>query len=74
MKVLGCKVPDWFYYKFKNLDGTISQHVYKACELYLESRVNLSKTLVNRDISDDKYQYIRGKIDGLEEHKKHGGK
>ena len=71
MKVLGCKVPDWFYDKFKNLDGTISQHVYKACKLYLESKVNVSKTPVNRDISEGNYQYIRSEIDGLQRHKKH---
>jgi hypothetical protein len=74
MKVLGCKVPDWFYDKFKELDGTISQHVYKACKLYLESQVNLSKTQVNHDISDDKYKYVRSEIDALQQQKKHGDK
>lgn len=74
MKVLGCKVEDDFYDKFKELDGTISQHVYKACKLYLESQVNLSKTQVNHDISDDKYQNIHSEIDSLQQQKKHGDK
>lgn len=63
MKVLGAKVEDEFYKEFKKL-GNISEHVRRACQQYLDSKVNLVKTHVNHNISDDEHQSIRKELDG----------
>jgi hypothetical protein len=74
LKVLGAKVENAIYYKFKELDGTLSQHVKNTLKLYLDAQVNQPKTQVNHNISKDEYQSIHNEKDTFKQHKKHGGK
>ena len=60
MKVLGAKVSDKFYEKFKTkINGSISSNVYTACKMYLELKVNHKLTTCKRKNSSCEYQGIQ---------------
>ncbi len=69
MKVLGTKVSDTMYNQFTSLDGSISENLKKAINLYLNQygnqEVNLGKPNDNAKTFTDEYQDLVNELISL---------
>ena len=63
MRVLGVKVTDELYDRFGSLDGSISENLKKAIDLYLKSSKDEQLTKVNHDCFDCKYKDLYSLMD-----------
>lgn len=65
MKVLGAKVEDSLYDRFADLDGSISDNLKAAVEMYLESMVNKPLTTHTSSIPLKPYDIVVEEVDWL---------